>query len=93
MTPWSIARQDPLSMGFLRHKTLETGLKINGSLLFIFTLMYRASQVVLLVKNLFANAGDGDLISAWEDHLEEGKAIHSSTLAWRISWTEEPGGL
>ena len=29
----------------------------------------------------------------WEDHLEEGMAIHSSILAWRISWTEEPGRL
>ena len=29
----------------------------------------------------------------WEDPLEEGKAIHSSILAWRIPWTEEPGGL
>ena len=28
-----------------------------------------------------------------EDLLEEGMAIHSSILAWRISWTEEPGGL
>ena len=28
-----------------------------------------------------------------EDPLEEGLATHSSTLAWRISWTEEPGGL
>ena len=28
----------------------------------------------------------------WEDPLEEGMAIHSSILAWRISWTEEPGG-
>ena len=28
-----------------------------------------------------------------EDPLEEGIAIHSSTLAWRISWTEEPAGL
>ena len=28
-----------------------------------------------------------------EDHLEEEMAIHSSILAWRISWTEEPGGL
>ena len=26
----------------------------------------------------------------WEDPLEEGRAIHSSILAWRISWTEEP---
>ena len=29
----------------------------------------------------------------WEDALEEGMATHSSFLAWRISWTEEPGGL
>ena len=28
-----------------------------------------------------------------EDPLEKGMAIHSSTLAWRIPWTEEPGGL
>ena len=29
----------------------------------------------------------------WEDPLEEGMATHSSVLAWRIPWTEEPGGL
>ena len=29
----------------------------------------------------------------WEDPLEKGKATHSSVLAWRIPWTEEPGGL
>ena len=29
----------------------------------------------------------------WEDPLEKGKATHSSSLAWRIPWTEEPGGL
>jgi len=29
----------------------------------------------------------------WEDPLEEGMATHSSTLAYRIPWTEEPGGL
>ena len=29
----------------------------------------------------------------WEDPLEEGMATHSSTLAWRIPWTGEPGGL
>ena len=29
----------------------------------------------------------------WEDPLEEGKATHSSVLAWRIPGTEEPGGL
>ena len=29
----------------------------------------------------------------WEDPLEEEVATHSSILAWRIPWTEEPGGL
>ena len=29
----------------------------------------------------------------WKDPLEEGMATHSSILAWRILWTEEPGGL
>ena len=29
----------------------------------------------------------------WEDPLEEGMATHSSILAWRIPWTEEPGRL
>ena len=29
----------------------------------------------------------------WEDPLEKEMATHSNTLAWEISWTEEPGGL
>ena len=29
----------------------------------------------------------------WEDPLEEEMATHSSLLAWKIPWTEEPGGL
>ena len=29
----------------------------------------------------------------WEDPLEKGTANYSSILAWRITWTEEPGGL
>ena len=30
---------------------------------------------------------------AWEDPLEKEMATHSSTLAWKIPWTKEPGGL
>ena len=30
---------------------------------------------------------------SWEDPLEKGTATHASILAWRIPWTEEPGGL
>ena len=29
----------------------------------------------------------------WEDPLEKGMATHSNILAWRIPWTEEPGGV
>ena len=49
-----------------------------------------------VVKNLPANAreaGDSGSIPGREDPLEEEMATHSSILAWRIPWTEEPGGL
>ena len=54
------------------------------------------SQVALVVKNLPANAGDiSDIgsISGLGRSLEKGMAIHSSSLAWRIPWSEERGGL
>ena len=45
-------------------------------------------------KNPPANAGDKGIRSlGWEDPLEEGTALHSGILAWRIPWTEEPGRL
>ena len=46
-----------------------------------------------VVKNLSANAGDMSSILGPEDPLEKEMATHSSTLAWKISWTEEPGRL
>jgi len=49
-----------------------------------------------VVKNLFANAGDVrdmGLTVGWEDPLEKEMATHSSILAWRIPWAEEPGRL
>ena len=39
------------------------------------------------------NAGDLGLILGQEDPLERGMATYSRILAWRIPWTEEPGGL
>ena len=46
-----------------------------------------------MVKNLPAlwETQAGSL--GWEDPLEKGKAAHSSILAWRTPWTEEPGRL
>ena len=49
--------------------------------------------VVQLVKNLPARQETQVRFLGWEDSLEEGMATHSSILAWRIPWTEEPSGL
>ena len=46
-----------------------------------------------MVKNPPAMQETWALSLGWEDLLEEGMATHSSILAWRILWTEEPGGL
>ena len=46
-----------------------------------------------VVKNLLASVGDMGLIPGSEDPLEKEMAPHSSILAWRIPWTEEPGRL
>ena len=46
-----------------------------------------------MVKNLPATQESWVQSLGWEDPLEEGTATHSSILAWRIPWTEEPGGL
>ena len=55
------------------------------------------SQLLLVVKNPPAYAGDRQETRVQslggEDALEEGMATHSSKLAWRIPWAEEPGGL
>ena len=89
-TPWTIARQAPLSMGFSVHGILQSrywsGLPFPSP-----------SQVALVVKILTAIAGD--LSDGWVQSLsekyvlEEGMATHSSILAWRIPWAEEPGWL
>ena len=45
------------------------------------------------VKNLSAMQETWIQSLGQEDPLEKGMATHSSILAWRIPWTEEPGGL
>ena len=45
------------------------------------------------VKNMPAMQETQVQALSWEDPLEEGMVTHSSILAWRIPWTEEPGGL
>ena len=46
-----------------------------------------------MVKKPPANSGDLNLIPGSGRSLEKGMATHSSILAWRIPWTEEPRGL
>ena len=52
-----------------------------------------ASLVAQLVKNLPAVQETQVRSLGWEDPLEKEMAAHSSILAWKISWTEESGGL
>ena len=52
--------------------------------------------MALVVKNPTANAGDvrdGGSIPGLGRSFEEGMATHSSILAWKIPWTEKPGGI
>ena len=50
-----------------------------------------ASLVAQMVKNLPATRETGVRSLGWEDPLEKG--THSSNLAWKIPWTQEPGKL
>ena len=50
-------------------------------------------MVAQMVKNLPAVQETQLQTLGQEDPLENGRATHSSILAWRIPWTEEPGGL
>ena len=54
---------------------------------------YGASLVAQLVKNLPAMQETLVQCLDQEDALEKKMATHSGILAWRIPWTEEPGGL
>ena len=52
----------------------------------------RASQVAEMVKNPACNVGDLGSIPELGRSLKKGMATHSNILAWRILWTDEPGG-
>ena len=59
----------------------------------ICTLAILASLVAQTVKPLPAMWETWVQALSWEDPLEKEMATHSSTLAWKIPWTEEPGRL
>ena len=54
---------------------------------------FRASLVAQTVKRLPAVRETWVRSLCWEDLLEKEMATHSSTLAWKIPWMEEPGRL
>ena len=56
-------------------------------------MIFEASLVAQVVKNLPAMQETQVQSLSWDDPLEEGIVTHSSVLAWKIPWTEEPGGL
>ena len=56
-------------------------------------LLLVASLVAQRLKPLFPMQETWVRSLGWEDPLEKEMAIHSSILVWRITWTEEPGGL
>ena len=55
--------------------------------------IWEASLVTQTVKDPLAIQETWVQSLGQEDPLEKGMATHSSILAWRIPWTEEPGGL
>ena len=58
-----------------------------------FTCHVNASLIAQLVNHLPAMQETWVRFLSQEDPLEKEMATHSSILAWRIQWTEEPGGL
>ena len=80
---WGLAK-------FLSHCVLEA--RVGFSLCGQVWASHWASLVAQMVKNLPAVWETWVQSLGWEDPLEEGTAAHSSILAWRIPWTEEPVG-
>ena len=70
---------------FLQHHGFKVISSLAPSLL-------EASLVAQTVKNLLAMQETWVRFLGWEDPLEKEMATHSSILAWKILWTEEPGG-
>ena len=68
---------------------LVSGVQQNDLVIYI----YGASLVAQMVKNLPTMQETRVRSLNQEESLEKGLATHSSVLAWKIAWTEEPGGL
>ena len=102
-TPWTAACQASLSItnsrSFLKLMSIESVMPVNHLILscplFLENLIpfCQASLVAQMVKNLHAIQETRIWSLGQEDPLEKEMETHSSTFAWRIPWTEEPGRL
>ena len=59
----------------------------------MFFIDFLTSLVAQTVKRLFTTRETRVQSLGWEDPLEKEMAVHSSTIAWKIPWTEELGRL
>ena len=88
----SLSRCSPTQTHTFR-KTLIQGEKLRMSVsIYIILSFPQAFLVAQMVKNLTAMQETRVRSHGQEDPLEKGMTTHSSILAWRIPWTEEPGG-
>ena len=72
---------------------MSTLTEINGFRLLSSRILTWGSRRAQTIKNLSTMQETWVRALAREDPLEKGMATHSSVPAWRIPWTEEPGGL
>ena len=103
-TPWTVAHQAPLSMGFSRQGywsglpftspggLSDSGIEPGSPALQADSLLTEL-QGKQMVKHMSTMQETWVRFLGWEDPLEKEMAIHSSTIAWKIPWTEEPGRL
>ena len=94
--PWNFSQLSALSLFFLpRFALLKLISQMRNDLLLqlLFANEKKVSLVAQTVKNLPAMQETWVWSLGQEDPLEEEMATCSSILAWRIPWTEEPGGL
>ena len=77
----------------LEHEDLILESFLNPLFFFEFSFSLSTSLVAQMVKSLPTMRETWAQSLGWEDLLEKGMATHSSTLAWEIPWTEEPGKL
>ena len=62
-------------------------------LVLFISLLGSLENLKLCIFVAYIEVDSEDYLLGWEDLLEEGMAPNTSILAWRIPWTEEPGGL